>query len=244
MDSENILLPSNPQDTDSFSEDLQAALGDEWNSFSWNDGEREALVAQWLSFIHQPKSNPKKARQQILQYATFLKQRRLKPEESPAEAVEDGRASQVDDGGMPKSNLSKVEGRGWRGDKGFRTLCLAAAVKALKDAPFRLLAYLLSRGDSDGGNCFPSRRRIRSDLDWNKNKVGKWLKFLGEEGWIEPIRLMDKSGRHTSSLYRFRIPPGSMKGEEEWREGTLCWDQRVGVVPMDEDSVATIMNST
>ena len=239
MDSENTLSSPDSQDTahcpTPFGDDLQAALGDEWNSFSWNDGERKALVAEWLAFIHRPKSNPEKARQQILEYATFLKQRRLKPKENPVEAIEDDRTSQIDDSGIPKSNLSEVKGCGRKGNPKFRTLCHSAAVKALKDAPFRLLAYLLSLGDSDGGNCFPSRRRIRGDLDWSESKVYRWLKRLREEGWIEPIRFMKKSGMHTSSLYRFRIPPSSMKGEKEWLEGALRWSQRVGVLP-DEDN--------
>ena len=88
MGSENTLSSPDSQDTahcpTPFGDDLQAALGDEWNSFSWNDGERKALVAEWLAFIHRPKSNPEKARQQILEYATFLKQRRLKPKENPS----------------------------------------------------------------------------------------------------------------------------------------------------------------
>ena len=217
-----------------FDEDLQAALG-EWNSFPWNEAEREALDAEWYGSLHRSKSDPEKAREEIRHYATFLERRRQEPEENPVEAIEDDQASQVDDSAIPRSNLSEVKGCGQKGNPKFRTLCLRAAVKALKDAPFRLLAYLLSCGDSDGGNCFPSRRRTREDLDWSESKVYRCLKCLREEGWIELIRFMKKSGRHTSSLYRFRIPPSSMEKEEEWLEGALRWSQRVGVLP-DENN--------
>ena len=99
----------------------------------------------------------------------------------------------------------------------------AAARSRLKSQAVHLLLHLMMTGDADGGNSFKSRRTLCGELGWSEDKLDRYFKVLKEAGWVEAIRFRDRTGRDTSNLYRFRIPPGEEFGP---LQGAYRWSKR------------------
>ena len=106
----------------------------------------------------------------------------------------------------------------------------------LTDGQYRVLDAVLSFGDPDGGNAFPSAKRIGGKCGKSPTQVRRFIRQLRERGWLGVTPVVRGNGRQSSNLYRFHIPAGEKGGP---LEGALRHDNmNEGYEPVERATIS------
>ena len=112
---------------------------------------------------------------------------------------------------MSFSNKSTFTANANISTKGFSILPnkLIRNGKILSDSAFRLLAYLLSNSET----WIVYQGKMRSDLDWGRDKMQGYIKELEEKKYLRRTEVRSKDGRFSHHDYEFFTEPFEKNSE-------------------------------